>query len=336
MILVFWSMNLSYSPHQSYPSGNQDWASLNIKAVQAAPLSKTPFLEMAGLKKRVGYAWYFGYFEWVRWTVMVPLMEENPALPLIWIFINWWLGARFLLSTVLRPSCSLGLVMGIHFSYAGGGTREVASALRAGCCTRRGEIGGSCILSMGISPRSPSVSGEVGGWWNMNQIFYKGGRSSSSKNPWVNKHTQMRKVSRCLPIGFFRRKFHQTHGWNATCDASVSPMPCSFLRDPGGIPPCLWKCIEFGLFCRRFGAAAFSSGAKIEDFFHQRSTFLNSFLIFGMGFVWTGDPQISFGLGFLVTTTTPHQNEELKLDIEKHPIWIYFWWPIKVLREIPY
>jgi len=60
MILVFWSMNLSYSPHQSYPSGNQDWA------VQAAALSKNPFLEIAGLKKRVGYAWYFGYFEWVR------------------------------------------------------------------------------------------------------------------------------------------------------------------------------------------------------------------------------------------------------------------------------
>lgn len=139
-------------------AGNQDWA------VQAAPLSKTPFLEIAGLKKRVGYASYFGYFEWVRWTVMLPVMEENPALPLIWIFINWWLGARFLLSTVLRPSCSLGLVMGIHFSYAGGGTREVASALRAGCCTRRGKIGGSCWVDFQIGNLSQITQYFRGGW----------------------------------------------------------------------------------------------------------------------------------------------------------------------------
>jgi len=45
----------------------------------------------------------------------------------------------------------------------------------------------------------------------------------------------------------------------------------------------MYRILNF--FVEGFGAAAFSSGAKIEDFFHQRSTFSNSFLIFGMGFV---------------------------------------------------
>lgn len=282
MILVFWSMNLSYSPHQSYPSGNQDWA------VQAAALSKNPFLEIAGLKKRVGYAWYFGYFEWVRWTVMLPVMEENPALPLIWIFINWWLGARFLLSTVLRPSCSLGLVMDITFHMQVAEREKLHQLCELDVAREEakfsGEVAWKWIFRLGISPRSPSISGEVGGWWNMNQIFTN--EAVVAAKP-MSKQTYADAQSDSMSsYGFFPQEV-SPNPWvecNMWCLGVTDALQLS--ERPRRYTPLLVKMYRIlNFFVEGFGAAAFSSGAKIEDFFHQRSTFSNSFLIFGMVFV---------------------------------------------------
>jgi len=72
---------------------------------------------------------------------------------------------------------------GYHFSYAGGGTRKVTSALRAGCCTRRGEIfGGSCVeVDFQIGNLSQITQYFRGGWRlvKYESNFYKRGRSSS-------------------------------------------------------------------------------------------------------------------------------------------------------------
>lgn len=147
---------------------------------------------------------------------------------------------RFLLSTVLRPSCSLDLVMGIHFFIWQVAEREKLHQLGELDVAREeakfsGKLRGSGFSDWESLPDHPVFQGrlEVGEILSSN-IFHFGGRSSS-KNPWVNKHTQMRKVIRCLPMGFFRRKFHQTHGWNATCDVLVSCL-AAFWETPAVYP----------------------------------------------------------------------------------------------------